>query len=464
MNSIDIYIVLQSRPNNPHYLKRYYNFILACIRANRDFLSEQYTELHHICPKAMDMFNEYADLYEHQWNGVELTARQHILAHILLWKAFDNQSQLTAVHYMLNVQNSNTIGFSKRKVPTSIAIRYSAKAREEFYARKLGCSTYKDSEGNQYYLHESDPKIQELNLVGFRSGVTFTAEHKQSLSDSKLYNRKIPMTFLDLTRMIPLFSEEYDEHIAQGWQPKVKYENDGVFCLDEDDRKFRHQLRYENRSKTTQGTYMYCYLDGTMFGQRLLPYDIRIEQLNLSKYVSDNTRIQAKENAKKATQANLGSSWYNNGIVNKKFKSDPGGEWQIGQLPYKEGALDFRKQRASEANLGSTTYNDGARNYRVLPGDYIDPVWSLGMAPQKPRKKSSCVGVELWNDGIKNYRISPGEYTDPAWTRGMVKGTKKRMKYTNGIDIIMIVSGDIIPFGYKKATKSQINALPLNTQ
>jgi len=49
----------------------------------------------------------------------------------MLWKIFGN-SQTTALHYILNVQNEAT-GFNRRVVPTSITIRYAAKIRQRFY-------------------------------------------------------------------------------------------------------------------------------------------------------------------------------------------------------------------------------------------------------------------------------------------------------------------------------------------
>lgn len=130
-------------------------------------------------------------------------------------------------------------------------------------------------------------------------------------------------------------------------------------------------------------------------------------------------------------------------------------------MPYAEGALDLRKKRASEASAGSKTYNDGIRNYRVMPGDYIDPAWAPGMAPQKPRKKVDYSGVEIWNDGARNYRVFPGDFVYPTWVKGMIKGTKKKMSYTNSMDIIHIYTGEVVPPGYKKATKDQIESLPI---
>ena len=51
---MDIYSILASKPHNPHYLNRYITFITECQLKNLNY--NGYTEKHHICPKAKDMF------------------------------------------------------------------------------------------------------------------------------------------------------------------------------------------------------------------------------------------------------------------------------------------------------------------------------------------------------------------------------------------------------------------------
>jgi hypothetical protein len=66
--------ILSSKPHNSHYLKRYIWFIESCRILNEDYIG--YTEKHHICPKAKDLFPEYKSLKKHPWNKVVLTPRQ----------------------------------------------------------------------------------------------------------------------------------------------------------------------------------------------------------------------------------------------------------------------------------------------------------------------------------------------------------------------------------------------------
>lgn len=89
---MNIYLLLKTKPHNEHYLNRYFNFINRCIIRNS--LTEiAYFEKHHILPKSKDMFPEFASLKKHPWNCAVLTFRQHLLAHYMLMKAYNVQSQ-----------------------------------------------------------------------------------------------------------------------------------------------------------------------------------------------------------------------------------------------------------------------------------------------------------------------------------------------------------------------------------
>jgi hypothetical protein len=91
---MDINLILKTKPHNPHYLNRYIKFILSL---QNQSLENCYYENHHICPKAKDLFPEYCDLKKHTWNKIKLTFRQHIIAHYMLMKAYNTQSQILAV-------------------------------------------------------------------------------------------------------------------------------------------------------------------------------------------------------------------------------------------------------------------------------------------------------------------------------------------------------------------------------
>lgn len=128
---MDIYSILSSKPHNPHYLKRYLRFISAVQNtADDDMLYES----HHICPKASDLFPEYASFRENPWNKIILTARQHFIAHWILAKAYGG-SQIYAFWSMTTRQSRNS---SKREYNISSRIyEYSKKMQIKNHSNNI---------------------------------------------------------------------------------------------------------------------------------------------------------------------------------------------------------------------------------------------------------------------------------------------------------------------------------------
>jgi len=89
---MNIYAILSTKTHNPHYLDRYIKFIEGCQIKNINI--NEKVEKHHICPKAKDMFPEYRKFSDHPWNCAFLTARQHFIAHRILWKTFYNTKSM----------------------------------------------------------------------------------------------------------------------------------------------------------------------------------------------------------------------------------------------------------------------------------------------------------------------------------------------------------------------------------
>lgn len=179
---VDLYSILSSKSNNVHYLKRYIKFIKYCIEINKNLDKSIYTEEHHIAPRAKDLFPEFKDFNIHKWNQVTLTARQHLIAHVILWKTYKG-SQSTALNCMLSMQNH--IRFN-HVMPSLCIIKFAIKARIDANFQRKGKSVYKDDNGIKFYLHYTDPKIKELNLVGHSHGSKHSSNRKRLISISKI--------------------------------------------------------------------------------------------------------------------------------------------------------------------------------------------------------------------------------------------------------------------------------------
>ncbi|MDD5150596.1 MAG: hypothetical protein PHC28_08950, partial [Flavobacterium sp.] len=211
--------IASSIPHNTHYLNRYLKFINYCEIKNSNNIEYSYKEKHHILPKSL--FEEYADFNKFTWNKIELTAKQHILAHIILWKTF-GITQAQALECMLQNFNSNTnsSSLSNRKIPSRMILNWLAKSREDASKNRSifqkGKSTYKDSSGQKYFLSNEDPLISELQLVGNNQGKKFSDISKEKLRRSKDNNRKITLYFMNIKIRVKVNHESYDAYLSQG--------------------------------------------------------------------------------------------------------------------------------------------------------------------------------------------------------------------------------------------------------
>ena len=186
--------ILSSKPHNPIYLNRYLKYLELCKRKNVSL--EIYTEKHHICPKAKDLFPEFEDLKVNEWNLINLTCEQHIFAHIILWKLYGG-SQTFAIDWIFK-NNSKTNSFLKeRKIPSKLERIYAAKVRKE--AKDLldaknaifwtGRNRYATQDGVYFgsYL-KGDPIIEQYDLILYRTEkqITQNASRTELASKARL--------------------------------------------------------------------------------------------------------------------------------------------------------------------------------------------------------------------------------------------------------------------------------------
>lgn len=121
---MDIYTILASKPHNPHYLNRYVAFIEH--HQFKNIGHSDYIEKHHICPKANDMFPEYKSFKENPWNRIFLTARQHFVAHLLLWKTYKFSKSCFDAVWLMKHQNKIKVN---SKLYESMKIQHSNKMK-----------------------------------------------------------------------------------------------------------------------------------------------------------------------------------------------------------------------------------------------------------------------------------------------------------------------------------------------
>lgn len=167
---MDIYTILSSKPHNAHYLKRYWKFMQFCNNNKLD--SSTKVEQHHICPKANDMFPEYKSFKNNSWNKANLTIKQHLVAHHLLWKAF-GKSQGQAFYMM-----------TTSKTQLKLTLKVIAKAKETFIANRKNMVTVYDTVLSENVSISCDEYYQFKNTryIHITAGKPLSDVHKLKLS------------------------------------------------------------------------------------------------------------------------------------------------------------------------------------------------------------------------------------------------------------------------------------------
>jgi hypothetical protein len=169
---MDIYSILSSKPNNSHYLRRYFNFINSCLEKNKTPSPEVYTENHHICPKSKDLFPEYSNFIDNPWNSAVLTERQHFIAHWLLWKSYDWSGMTYAFKCMTDGQISSDQKRIHRKISSKAYTLLRTDHRIYNSILKKGMVTAKNILTGECFAVSVLEFHSNPNLVGASTGLT----------------------------------------------------------------------------------------------------------------------------------------------------------------------------------------------------------------------------------------------------------------------------------------------------
>lgn len=374
MNNDDIFSILSSKPHNIHYLKRYYKFISQCKDANKNLDDCSYTEGHHFLPKAL--FPEFQNFKEFPWNYIRLTARQHIIAHIILSKVYGG-SQKQALYCMIS--GTNPKNRQEEIVFGRYRTKYWAKLREEHSTWRKGKSTYKDSEGNLYFLETSDPLIDELSLVGNNKGMTHSEESKQRMISTK--ERVYLYRGLEILHLLTREEDVIQQKLSEGFS----FDKDEEIFLQQ--RKENKIKKNEHQSEVMKGLCQHYFPDGTHYGM-LYRDDPIIQELNL---------IPFKEENKQIAIANCYRNHKDPEVQAKKSKSMSKKKWFYDP----ETLINYRKEESEVTSnlipgkyvdqatkVKKITINNGIQNKMIVPTElssFLNEGWSQGMKPQKKR-------------------------------------------------------------------------------
>lgn len=171
--------------HNEMYLNRYMKFIQQCQISN--FGKMLKTEKHHILPQSKYLFPEFSDLTLFSWNRIDLTPRQHYIAHWILSKVYTRKTQKSSclkAFYMMSsescdcVRNITAVQFERSKEANRISMTINNPMHKEEVVEKMKLST------KRYYTPEIRKMISEK-----RKGVcNITEQGIKNLSDSAKLN------------------------------------------------------------------------------------------------------------------------------------------------------------------------------------------------------------------------------------------------------------------------------------
>ena len=381
MSSHIIYEFALPKAKNIHYLKRYLKFIEQCKIANVNNPPD-YIENHHILPKAKDLFPEFADnKQKYKWNSVNLSFRQHLIAHIMLWKIF-GWSQIRALQMMMSC-SKNENWLKNRKIPPSIELRYLEKVQLAYVEYAKNKSYYYDENKQMYFLDNNDSLITELNLKGNTAGSKW---YNNGIENFRINKGEEPNPIWIEGRLIA-FSDEVLKMYSEKALGAIMY-NDGI-------HNFYVSIGNEPESHWVKGM-----------------------------IIQNEEKHEASLAKRSKRFAN--SKWYNNGVRNFNVADGelPNPDWIEGKLcNFTEEGLEKLSKKAKN----SRHYNDGIRNFKVDAGVEPDPSWVKGMiidpevqAGIAEFNRKKFTGSQFWNDGVKNHLVFIGQEPEPGWVRGML--------------------------------------------
>lgn len=226
---MNIYSILASKEHNIHYLNRYIKFIEKCKQNNLNYNLK--FERHHICPKAKDMFPEYRNLKINKWNCLNLTPRQHFIAHMILWKTYSKFKSQTFALWAMKFKNGEKINsklYEKLKLETTDHIS------------TMNSSKIWINDGNKSkIIHEHD--LDKYIPSGWIIGRIFSDLHKSKISNNAKERYK------DKTK-----NPRYKAVITPETRQKISAKNKGKILSDDHKQKISNSSKGSKRSQETK--------------------------------------------------------------------------------------------------------------------------------------------------------------------------------------------------------------------
>jgi hypothetical protein len=139
---------------NKHYLDRYKSFIEAMKEVKE---RKGYTEVHHIQPRCLHGTDD-------KHNLIELSLREHFLAHWLLWKAYPDYLPICSAFLQMNNKNPNTTKGFQGRITSRVYESLKTQAYGMISERMTGRVFVKDEDGKVVEMSSSEYKVSDFKF------------------------------------------------------------------------------------------------------------------------------------------------------------------------------------------------------------------------------------------------------------------------------------------------------------
>ena len=280
-----------------NYLRTYCNLIRNAENRNTP---KVYTEKHHIFP---------ISIYGKNNRVVELTGREHYIAHALLEKVC---IQRYGVNHWKTHKMTYAHCMMKRSGYHNSYLYEAAKIRRNNFL----IGRYVSPETRQKLSDANRGKIISLEVrKKFSESRKGEKNHNFGKTLSKEIRRKISETKKSLYQVEN--HPNYGKNLSQETREKISKSHSGKIIPDEVKKKI---------SESTSGK------NNHMFGK------IRSEEVKQKISEKLKGKPLLEETKTKISQAHLGKKWWNNGQVTKFAVECPGENWKLGRLKFKKEA------------------------------------------------------------------------------------------------------------------------------
>lgn len=188
------------------YLNRYITFITSLQHNN----THEYVESHHILPKSMGGTNNPTNL-------INLSPRQHFIAHHMLWKAYKSKETTAAFFSMTNQNNQ----FQHRNYKVNSKVYESLKIEFQSTISKSTKELWSNDEYRNKHI-TTNQSIQTKELRSLKAKELWT---NLEYRDKMIRSRKLAWSEGRVTRDHSKCGLKGDANVAK--RPEVKAKNSG---------------------------------------------------------------------------------------------------------------------------------------------------------------------------------------------------------------------------------------------